>query len=78
MPNQISKARVRAVECTQTAFDRLPALISKQEFMDWTGYDRNEVQQEVKAGRIKVHRPEGHVKAKYYKAEVARLGGWKL
>lgn len=67
-----------STQCTQVAFDNLPAMVSRQEFMDWTGYDRNELRQEVSSGRIQVYRPVGRRKAKYYKHEIARLGNWKL
>ncbi len=69
--------RVRVVECTQANFEKLPALVSRQEFLNWTGYDKNELAEEVKAGRIQTYKPKGHVKAKYYKFEIGRLGRWK-
>jgi hypothetical protein len=72
------KSRVRIQKCTQAAFELLPATVSRQEFMDWTGYDASELTDEVNAGRIAVYRPKGHTKARYYKHEIARLGGWKM
>ena len=70
--------RVRVTACTQAAFDRLPAMVSRTEFMEWTGYSPHELMEEVEAGRIEVYRPEGNTKARYYKREIARLGGWKM
>ena len=74
---QVSQ-RVRVTVCTQAAFDRLPAMVSRAEFMEWTGYSANELKAEVDEGRIEVYRPPGHTKARYYKREIARLGGWKM
>ena len=68
----------RTVRCTQAEFDKLPALVGRQEFMDWTGYDKDELGEEVKAGRIAVYKPKGRIHAKYYKHEIARLGNWKM
>lgn len=62
----------------QGAFDGLPALVSRKEFMAWTGYDKDELAAEVREGHVRVYRPKGYVRAKYYKSEIARLGGWKL
>lgn len=70
--------RTRVQKCTQGAFELLPAMVSRQEFMDWTGYSRAELREEIRSGAIKVYRPKGHVKARYYKAEIARLGGWRM
>jgi hypothetical protein len=70
--------KTRVVECTQEAFNRLPAMVSRQEFMDWTGYDKDELSEEVHAGRIAIFRPAGRRKARYYKHEIGRLGGFKL
>jgi hypothetical protein len=72
------KDRLRVTRCTQTEFDKLPAMVSRQEFMDWTGYSASELMEEVNAGRIKVYKPKGHKKARYYKHEIGRLGGWKM
>ena len=71
-------ATPRVTECTQANFDRLPALVSRAEFIEWTGYDRGLLAEEVAAGRIAVWKPKGHTKAKYYKSEIARLGNWKM
>lgn len=70
--------RVRVTACTQAAFDKLPAMVSRAEFMEWTGYNAQELKGEVDAERIEVYRPKGHTKARYYKREIARLGGWKM
>jgi len=70
--------KARVVKCTQEEFARLPGMVSRSEFMDWTGYSDNELSEEVKSGRIRVYLPEGKTKARYYKSEIARLGGWKL
>lgn len=74
----LARQRCRVTKCTQEAFDRLPALVSRAEFMDWTGYCESELREEVQAQRIRVYKPKGHAKARYYKSEVARLGGWKM
>lgn len=68
----------RSVKCTQLEFDKLPALVGRQEFMDWTGYDKDELGEEVKLKRIAVYKPPGRIHAKYYKHEIARLGNWKM
>lgn len=72
--------KVRVQRCTQVEFDKLPATVRRREFMDWTGYSASELAEEVKAGRIQVYKPrtEAHAKARYYKFEIARLGGWKM
>jgi len=74
----VAVRRLRVVKCTQAEFDRLPAMVSRSEFLDWTGYSASELREEVEADRIKVYRPKNHTKARYYKAEIARLGGWKM
>lgn len=72
------KKITRVVACTQEQFNKLPAMVSRQEFMDWTGYSYNDLHDEVTAGRIRVYRPDGKTKARYYKHEIARLGNWKM
>ena len=73
-----SPNRVRVTRCTQAEFDKLPAMVSRAEFMDWTGMNHNEVAEEVTAKRVEIYRPKGQTKARYYKREIARLGGWKM
>lgn len=70
--------RSRVQKCTQGAFEMLPAMVSRQEFMDWTGYSASELHDEVAKERVKVYRPQGRSKARYYKSEIARLGNWKM
>lgn len=77
-PERTLRAALRLTNCTQTAFDKLPATVSRQEFMDWTGYSASELHEEVKAARIKVYKPAGHTRARYYKHEIGRLGNWKM
>ena len=72
------KSPTRVTVCTQAEFDKLPALVSLQEFLDWTGYNRSDLSVEIRAGRIKTFLPPGRRKKKYYKSEIARLGGWKM
>lgn len=74
----VGTRRPRVVVCTQAEFDRLPALVGRREFMEWTGYNRSELAQEVRAGRIKVYRPDGVPRARYFKSEIARLGGFRF
>lgn len=71
-------AKTRIVECTQAAFNRLPGLVSRQEFMDWTGLNKDDLGTEVKASRIKVYKARKTGYAKYYKDEIARLTGFKM
>lgn len=70
--------RARVLKCTQEEFSRLPGMVSRAEFLDWTGYSVRELDEDVKAGLIKVYRPEGRVKARYFKSEIARLTGWSM
>jgi hypothetical protein len=74
----LARNRLRVTKCTQEAFEKLPALVSRQEFMDWTGYSDHELREEISNRRLKVYRPKGRVKARFYKFEIARIGGWKM
>lgn len=69
-------AKIRVVQCTQAEFNKLPGLVSRSVFMDWTGLAHNELCDEVRAGRIETYRTNGY--ARYYKREIARLTGFKL
>jgi hypothetical protein len=71
-------AKTYTTECTQEKFDRLPGLVPRAVFMDWTGLNKGDLQKEVAAGRIRAYwsRPGGY--AKYYKKEIARLTGFKM
>jgi|SRR5581483_584798 len=74
----VRRKRFRILKCTQQLFDMLPGIVSRAEFMDWTGLDEHELREEVRAGRIVVYRPHPHGYARYYKHEIARLTGWKM
>jgi hypothetical protein len=69
-------AKIYTVQCTQAEFQKLPGLVARSVFMDWTGLSSDELSDEVKAGRIVVYRTDGY--ARYYKHEIARLTGFKM
>jgi hypothetical protein len=74
----LKAAPPRFTVCNQAAFDRLPGLVSRAVFLEWTGWDKRDLATEVKAGRVAVYKPDGWTKARYYKREIGRLGGWKM
>ena len=68
----------RTDDCSQSAFHKLPHLLPRQTFLEWTGLNKDDLMDEVNAGRIEVYKPEGREHALYYKREIARLTGLKL
>lgn len=62
----------------QENFDKLPALIARSVFLDWSGLSSDELSAEVKAKRIAAYKPPGHKRAKYYKKELAELTKLKM
>ncbi len=68
--------KIYTVQCTQAEFNKLPGLVSRSVFRDWTGLSSDELSDEVKARRIVVHQTDGY--ARYFKHEIARLTGFKM
>lgn len=68
----------RAVECNQANFNLLPGLVSRADFLYWTGYSEEDLDEAVKGGEITVHRRTANGYAKYYKVEIARITGFRL
>lgn len=68
----------RTEDCSQAAFHKLPHLVQRATFMEWTGLNRDDLASEIVAGRIEVYKPAGREHALYYKREIARLTGLKL
>ena len=60
------------IEVSQAAFAKLPALVSRAVFMQWTGYSDEMVSDGVKDGSIPVHRSHGKY-GKYYKQTIAQI-----
>jgi hypothetical protein len=71
-------AKIYTVQCTQAEFNKLPGLVTRAVFMDWTGLSKNELGEEVHAGRIAVYKAKKNGNAKYYKHEIARLTNFKM
>ena len=69
--------KIYTVECTQVQFNKLPGLVSRSVFRDWTGLSSDDLSEEVKMRRIAVYQREGGY-ARYYKHEIARLTGFKM
>jgi hypothetical protein len=70
---------------TQAEFDRLPGLLTRSQFLEATGMDKEHLYTEVGAGRIDRYeiprrkrqarlRTKRHTVFKYYKREAARIG----
>lgn len=66
------------VDCTQEAFNRLPGLVRRSTFMEWTGLSSEELADEVAQKRIAIYKPKGREQALYYKHEIARLTGMRM
>jgi hypothetical protein len=62
-------------ELTQAEYDRLPALISRGTFRQWTGLTNEDVTEGVRAGLIKVFRLKKLGRCKYYRWQVAQFAG---
>lgn len=65
-------------EFTQANFNKLPALVARQVFLDWSGLSSKELTKEVEEKRVTAYQPKGHKRAKYYKHELAALTRFKL
>lgn len=68
---------------TQEQFDKLPGLLSLQQFVTVTGLPQRKVRDMLDAKVIGSHRPpppRGRKKSylKYYKHDAARIGGFHL
>lgn len=64
---------MRADRLTAERWDRLPFLLPRATVLEWTGLDRRELSDEVRAGRLRVFKPKGSGKSKYFKSEIAQL-----
>lgn len=64
---------------TQDTFDRLPMWVSRSVFLEWSGLRDADLAAEVKAGTVAArHRPGNpKARAKYYKASLARITGFR-
>lgn len=67
-----------SVPCTQANFHLLPGLVSRSTFREWTGLSEGDITEGVRAGRIQTYRPKADGYRLYYKAEIARMTGFKL
>lgn len=63
---------------TQEDFNRLPGLVSRQVFLDWTGLGEEQLSLCVREGTLAVWRRDTHAHALYLKTEIARLTGYRL
>lgn len=63
---------------TQAEFNSLPPLLTRSEFLDWTGMRSQDLSAAVKSGQINSCRLPGRKKLRYLKSEVARLGNLTL
>jgi hypothetical protein len=68
---------------TQEQFDKLPGLLSLQQFVSVTGLTRHKIAEMIIAGVLDWHRgpvAPGRAKSyrKYYKRDAARLGGFAM
>lgn len=63
---------------SQEKFNALPALVSRSVFMAWTGLNRHDLKAGITAGEIQTHTRNGGSVAKYFKHQIATMGGFKL
>lgn len=63
----------RVERLTLELWDRLPWLLPRATVLEWTGLSPRELEEEVRAGRLRVWRSRR--KRKWYKTEVAILAG---
>lgn len=61
---------------TQAEFDQLPALVSREVFIDWSGLAQTSLTAAIQAGEVRRKKIGGN--HKYYKRDLSALGGWKM
>jgi|GEM_PF-1273004 len=64
-------------EYSQKEFNKLPALLTRAQVLEWTGLDPRELAQSVTAKEIEVFSPNGRYK-KYRKTSIARICGFSM
>ena len=64
-------------EYTQANFNKLPALVPRAVFLEWTGWRSQDLSTAVKDGEVKACRRRGH-RLLYYKTELARITNLSL
>lgn len=68
-----SKSLQRSDPLTLERWERLPFLIPRAVVVEWTGLNWREIEEEVKAGRLRVFGAKR--KKKFFRSDVGRLAG---